>query len=488
MPVWKGLTMAKEIIHIPATKRKGTQVETKNKIRVAAYCRVSSEQDQQLNSFENQVTYYTDYINNRPDYTMAGIYADEGISGTNTRRRSDFNRMIGDCEAGLIDLIITKSISRFARNTQDCLKYSRQLKDLGIGIIFEKEGVNTLEATGELLFTILASLAQDESRSISENCKWGIQSLFQQGKWSLNTDRFYGYDKDGNGGLVVNPEQAKVVKWMFESFMAGVNPDVIKRILNEKNVPTAMGVKSWSVSTIKQILSNEKHTGDVILQKWYTPDYLSHKMAKNEGQLPKYHITEDHEAIVDKELWEATQLELKRRDDFMKEHHLKTMGQFTDQYPFSHRVICGCCGNTCARWQLTRSWGKVYVWDCGKKYSEKDEIRCSKSDRIYEAELYAGFIEAWNKILSRRKTNMRRWERMKENGDALQKLRAKQFIEITDGMEPLTEMDLTLVSKVFDHCIYDSKEGNTEYKFLDGTSITIHTRRDKNRSGQPGVE
>ena len=363
--------------------------------------------------------------------------------------------MIEDCEKGLIDLVITKSISRFARNTQDCLKYSRQLKDLGIGIIFEKEGVNTLEATGELLFTILASLAQDESISISENSKWGIQSLFQQGKWSLNTNRFYGYDKDENGDLIINPEQAKVVKWMYESFMDGLNPDAMKRILNEKEIPTATGGKGWSVSTIKQIMSNEKHMGDVILQKWYTPDYLSHKIAKNEGQLPKYHITEDHEAIVDKDLWEATQLELKRREDYMKEYNLKTMGQFTDKRPFTHKVICGCCGHTYARRTLQRSWGKVYAWSCGQKYIEKGKKNCPESDMIYEAELYAGFIEAWNKILSRRKTNMRKWERMAENGDALQKFRAKKFIKITDGMESLTEIDLDLVNKILNHCIYD---------------------------------
>lgn len=412
-----------------------------------------------------------------------GYCLDEGISGTSTRRRSDFNRMIEDCEKGLIDLVITKSISRFARNTQDCLKYSRQLKDLGIGIIFEKEGVNTLEATGELLFTILASLAQDESISISENSKWGIQSLFQQGKWSLNTNRFYGYDKDENGDLIINPEQAKVVKWMYESFMDGLNPDAMKRILNEKEIPTATGGKGWSVSTIKQIMSNEKHMGDVILQKWYTPDYLSHKIAKNEGQLPKYHITEDHEAIVDKDLWEATQLELKRREDYMKEYNLKTMGQFTDKRPFTHKVICGCCGHTYARRTLQRSWGKVYAWSCGQKYIEKGKKNCPESDMIYEAELYAGFIEAWNKILSRRKTNMRKWERMAENGDALQKFRAKKFIKITDGMEPLTEIDLDLVSKVLDHCIYDSEKGDTEYRFLDGISITAHTRRSEDRSG-----
>ena len=472
--------MAKEIIHIPANKKKGTQVETTKKLRVAAYCRVSSEQDQQLNSFENQVAYYTEYIERNPEYVMAGIYADEGISGTNTRKRGEFNRMIRDCEAGLIDLVITKSISRFARNTQDCLHYSRMLKDMGIGIIFEKENVDTTAASGELLFTILASLAQDESRTISENVVWGKQSLFSQGKWAMCTDRFYGYDKDEEGNLIINPEQAEVVKWMFESFITGMNPDIIARTLNEKGIPGAMGKPAWKVSTVKQVLKNEKHMGDVYLQKWYTPNYLTHKIAKNEGQLPMYHIKDDHEPIVDKELWEAVQLELARREAFMKEHELTTMGQFTDIRPFSHKVICGCCNHTYSRRTLTRSWGKVNTWECGQRYKEKGKRHCLESDILYEAELFDGFIEAWNKILSRRKTNMRRWERMALSGNALERVRAKQFIEITDGMEPLMEMDISLVSRVFDHCVYYSS-GDTEYHFLDGTVITVHTKskRDK---------
>jgi len=474
--------MAKEIIHIPASKSTGgIKAEEKKKIRVAAYCRVSSEQDQQLNSFENQVNYYTDYIERNPEYTMAGIYADEGISGTDTRKRSEFNRMIKDCEAGLIDMIITKSISRFARNTQDCLHYSRMLKDMGIGILFEKEHVDTTAASGELLFTILASLAQDESRTISENVVWGKQSLFLQGKWAMCTDRFYGYDKDEEGNLIINPEQGKVVKWLFESFISGVNPDVLAKALNEKGVPGAMGKPAWKVSTVKQVLRNEKHMGDVYLQKWYTPNYLTHKIAKNEGQLPMYQIKDDHEPIVSRELWEAVQLELDRRELFMKKHELTTMGQFTDERPFSHKVICGCCNHTYSRRTLTRSWGKIITWECGQRYKEKGKRHCRESDILYEQELLDGFVTAWNKILSRRKTNMRKWERMLSSGNALERVRAKQFIEITDGMEPLAENDIDLVNRVFDHCIYYNT-GDTEYHFLDGTIITVHTKSERNKS------
>ena len=234
--------MAREIVHIPARRGMSNRATvTDRKIRVAAYCRVSTDHEEQINSFENQVTYYTEYINRNPNYELADIYADEGISGTNTRRRDDFNRMIADCEAGKIDLIITKSISRFARNTQDCLNYSRKLKDLGIGIQFEKEGINTMDSSGELLFTILSSLAQDESRSISENCQWGIRSLFKQGVLHLNTNRFLGYDKDEKGNLVINEEQAAIVRRIYTEFMNGINPDVISRRLRDEGVPGCMG-------------------------------------------------------------------------------------------------------------------------------------------------------------------------------------------------------------------------------------------------------
>jgi len=468
--------MAREIIHIPAKpKRRGEAAQAESLIRVAAYCRVSSEREEQLNSFENQVTYYTDYINNNPKYEMAGIYADEGISGTNTKKREDFNRMIVDCEAGKIDLVITKSISRFARNTQDCLNYSRMLKGMGIGITFEKEGINTLDSTGELLFTILSSLAQDESRSISENSKWGIQSLFAQGKWSINTNNFYGYDKDENGQLIINKEQGKVVKWMFESFINGINPDTMARTLNKEKIPTITGKYNWNTSTIKKMLQNEKHMGDVILQKYYTPDFLTHKCAVNEGQLPKYHIKEDHEPIVDKELWEAVQLELKRRNEYMEEHKLLTMGQNTDIHPFSHKVICGCCNHNYLRRTRSHSWGKVIEWECGHKYITNGEKQCRESLTIYEKELFAGFMKSWNRILKSRDKYKEKWDRMLEKGDALQKVRAKQFIEITDGMEPVKEIDYLLVNKVLDHCIqYDS--GITEFRFLDGSIIKVFTQ------------
>ena len=227
------LKIARSITVIPAkqtsTAESGT-AQSVQKLKMAAYCRVSTDQEEQLLSYENQVNYYTNYISENPLYEYAGTYADEGISGTNTKKRDEFNRMIADCRAGKIDMIITKSISRFARNTLDCLNYVRELKDLGIGIIFEKENINTLDAKGEVLLTILSSLAQDESRSISENCTWGIRRRFETGKHKMSTKRFLGYDTDETGKLVINRTQESIVVRLYQEFMDGKTTDYIKRI------------------------------------------------------------------------------------------------------------------------------------------------------------------------------------------------------------------------------------------------------------------
>lgn len=252
--------MAKNITVIPASKKVTEGILARKeipKIRMAAYCRVSTDQEEQLSSYENQVSYYTNFISNNPQYELAGIYADEGISGTNTKKRKNFNRMIDDCEVGKIDRIIVKSISRFARNTLDCLNYVRRLKELGIGVTFEKEAIDTLDAKGEVLLTILSSLAQDESRSISENSTWGIRKRFEQGKFSVNTRKFMGYDSDENGNLIVNEEQAKTVRLIYEKYLSGRNYFVIARELNEAGIPGWNGKVNWIASTIETMLHNE---------------------------------------------------------------------------------------------------------------------------------------------------------------------------------------------------------------------------------------
>lgn len=440
------------------------------KLRVAAYCRVSTDQEEQLNSFENQVSYYTAYINGKPEYEMAGIYADEGISGTSTRKRTDFNRMISDCERGKIDLIIVKSISRFARNTQDCLSYSRKLKNMGIGVFFEKENINTMDGAGELLFTILSSLAQEESRSISENCKWGIRKKFSDGKYHLNTNRFLGYDKDEKGNLIINEEQAVTVRRVYKEFMDGVNPDIITKRLNDEKVPGCMGEPRWSCSTIWGILTNEKYMGDAILQKTYTSDFLTKKTEKNTGQITQYYVENDHEPIIEKDFWNAVQMEVQRRKEFMETHNLRTMGRYTDEQPFSSRVLCGTCGTIFWRRTLTRNGKHIKVWMCSQRYRQKGVVGCS-SETLKEDALHTAFIKAWNGIVENRSKYLERWKNDMRGDNPLLAFRAKQMLELTKG-KPMKSIDMALVGKVLEQCVILSPEVMEIY-FLDGTCVKI---------------
>jgi site-specific DNA recombinase len=288
--------MSKVISVIPAKPMQVIRgLSTEAKKRVAAYCRVSTDTEEQLSSYEAQVSYYEDYIKKRPDWEFVGIYADEGITGTNTKNRTDFNRMIDDCLAGRIDLVITKSISRFARNTLDCLRYVRMLKEKGVGIFFEKENIDTLDSKGEVLLTILSSLAQDESRSISENSRWGIMRRFQQGKVRVNHKKFTGFDKDENGELVIDKKEAAVVRRIFTEYLAGKGLKAIGEGLEEDGITTATGNSAWHASVIKQMLQNEKYAGDALLQKTVTVDFLTHKRVKNEGQVQQFFVENSHE-------------------------------------------------------------------------------------------------------------------------------------------------------------------------------------------------
>ena len=256
------------VMVIPAKRQVGNTVKQseQKKLRVAAYCRVSTDSEEQETSDEAQVTHYTEYIQKNPDWELAGIFADDGISGTNTKKRDEFNRMIEECMTGNIDMIITKSISRFARNTLDCLQYIRQLKDKNIPVYFEKESINTLDAKGEVLLTIMASLAQQESQSMSENIKLGLQYRYQQGKVQVNHNRFLGYTKDENGNLVIDPEQAEIVKRIYREYLEGSSMDKIAAGLMADGILTGAGKEKWHTSTINKILRNEKYMGDALLQ------------------------------------------------------------------------------------------------------------------------------------------------------------------------------------------------------------------------------
>ena len=355
------------VMLIPARRQVGSNArkkeEEKPKLRVAAYCRVSTDSDEQATSYEAQVEHYTEYIQKNPDWEFTGIYADDGISGTNTKKREEFNRMIDDCKAGKIDMIITKSISRFARNTLDCLKYIRELKDMNIPVIFEKESINTMDAKGEILITIMASLAQQESQSLSQNVKMGIQFRYQQGKVQINHNRFLGYTKDADGNLVIDPEQAEIVKRIYREYLEGLSMDKIAAGLERDGILTGAGKAKWHTSTINKILRNEKYIGDALLQKTYTTDFLNKTRVKNNGLMPQYYVEGNHEAIIPKEIYLQVQEELVRRRVVKTSANGKKRS-YSCNHCFSQIVICGECGEMFRRLHWNNRGVKSIVWRC----------------------------------------------------------------------------------------------------------------------------
>ncbi len=467
--------MSREVVHIPARRdRPADSSSPRKKKRLAAYCRVSTAEEDQLLSFENQKRYFEDYTTRHPEYTLVNIYPDEAISGTNTRRREAFNRMIADCEAGKIDVIITKSISRFARNTADCLKYTRRLKELGVAVIFEKEGINTLDGSGELLFTILSSLAQEESRSISDNCTWGIRYLFTQGVLHLNAKRFLGYDKDKDGKLVINPEQAGIVRRIYDEFLSGHAPGAIAGRLRDSGVPCCMGDTNWCASTIKSILRNEKYNGDALLQKTYTPDYLSHKSVKNNGEVAQVMIKDDHEAIIDRELWDIAQLELARQQTFRKEHSLRSTGRYTNGNPFSNKVFCTMCGSVYWRRTLAMLSGKKVFWEC-KSSSQGKIVKHCGNRRLTEKVLHSAFVGAWNWLVEHRADYAAGWHSQCEEKEhnPLKAFYAARLLAMTEGGLLMEELDRDVVRAVLER-VEVSKDGLTFF-LLDGTEISVST-------------
>ena len=339
---------------IPAKRQVGNNItqEEKPKLRVAAYCRVSTDSDEQATSYEVQIEHYTEFIQKNPNWVLAGIFADDGISGTNTKKRDEFNRMIDECMSGNIDMIITKSISRFARNTLDCLKYIRLLKEKNIPVFFEKENINTMDSKGEVLLTIMASLAQQESQSLSQNIKLGLQYRYQQGQVQVNHTRFLGYTKDADGHLIIDPEQAEVVRRIYREYLEGSSMDKIAKRLEADGILTGAGKTKWWTSTINKILRNEKYIGDALLQKTFTVDFLS-----------QYYVEGDHDAIISKEVFLLVQEELVRRRQVQtvpsgKKH------TYSANHCFAQIVFCGECGELYRRVHWNNRGCKSIVWRC----------------------------------------------------------------------------------------------------------------------------
>ena len=301
------------VIIIPAKPELAQEAAVKRQLRVAAYCRVSTEEEEQASSYEAQCQYYTDKIMSNKEWTMAGIFADEGISGTSTKKRTEFLRMIRQCRQKKIDLILTKSIQRFARNTLDCINYTRILRQLGIGVLFEKENINSLPPDSEFMITMYGAIAQSESESISGNIRRGRQMHAKVGTLKVPCYRLYGYEKDTEGKFRVIPEQAEIVRELYKRYESGASLRNLQDWLEENQIKTVLGESKWTTTSIKGILTNEKYCGDVLLQKTFRTDVISKKVIKNVGQMAQYYMPDHHEAIVSREQYNAVKAEMARR-------------------------------------------------------------------------------------------------------------------------------------------------------------------------------
>lgn len=375
---------------IPSTINPITQIPIHvNQIKkVAAYARVSTNSDEQYTSYEAQVNFYQKYIQEKPDWEYTEVYADEGLSGTTTKKRTEFNRMIKDALNGKINLIITKSISRFARNTLDTISYVRKLKAKGIEVYFEKENLWTLDPKSELILTIMASIAQEESRSISQNVTWGKRVGFQEGKVSFAYKRFLGYKKEDDK-IVIDEDQAVIVKMIYRMFLVeGKTPTGIAKYLKSQHIKTPSGKSvNWTKNTITSILTNEKYKGDALLQKTYTVNYLDHTKAVNKGQIPQYYVENNHPAIIDRDTWEQVQIEIKRRN--------KLGAHYSSSDVFASKLICEDCGGFYGKkkWHANSKYAR-FVYQCNNKF-HKGKDKC-KTPHLNEEAVKKKFIKAYN--------------------------------------------------------------------------------------------
>jgi len=370
----------------PITHLPGLSVR---KRRVAGYARVSTDKDEQFTSYEAQIDYYTQYIKRNPEWEFVTVYTDEGLSGLNAKKREGFNQMVEDALAGKIDLIVTKSVSRFARNTVDSLVTVRKLKEKGVEVYFEKENIFTLDSKGELLITIMSSLAQEESRSISENVTWGQRKRFSDGKVSLPYKSFLGYERGDDGFPKIVEEEAVLVRRIYALFMSGKTVCAIAKQFTCEGVPTPMGKTNWSVSTVESILTNEAYRGSKLLQKRYTVDFLTKTMKKNEGEVPQYWVEQSHEPIIQPDEWDAVQKEFTRR---------KALGRsYSGNSIFASRIICGDCGCFYGSkvWNSTSKYRRV-IWQCNNKF--KGEHKCT-TPHLDEVQIKARFLAAFGNLL-----------------------------------------------------------------------------------------
>ena len=459
---------SKNVTKIPATISQFTAapINKATKRKVAGYARVSTDHEEQLTSYEAQLDYYTNYIKGHDDWEFAGMFADEGVTGTSTRHRDGFNSMIEKALAGEIDLIITKSVSRFARNTVDSLSTIRKLKDHGTECYFEKENIWTFDSKGELLLTIMSSLAQEESRSISENVTWGHRKRFADGKVSVPFSNFLGYDRGPDGNLVINEEQAEIVRDIYGLFLDGLSYNAIAREMEKKGYKTARGKETWTGRGILGILTNEKYKGDALLQKCFTVSYLTKKQKKNEGEVPQYYVENNHEAIIPREKFDLAQAEVERR------RNLK--GRYSGVSIFSTHIKCGDCGNWYGSkvWHSTDKYKKT-VWNCNGKTTKK--CGC-KTPKIEEGQIKDWFIQALNsftedraEIIENVQTELERLTDVQELDDQIRELSADLNV-VADMMNEMIAQNARVAQ--------DQTEYQERYEGLNQRYLTIEAEAD----------
>lgn len=387
------------IVVIPAKSREETG-HTERNLRVAAYCRVSTDQEEQESSYEAQISYYTEKIGKNNDWQMAGIFADEGITGTQAKKRLEFLKMIRLCRQRKIDMVLTKSLSRFARNTVDSLNYIRELKALGIAVIFEKENINTLETDTEMMLTIMSCFAQAESESISKNVSWGIRQSFKNGNVPMQYARLLGYKKGDGGNAEIIPDEAEVVREIYRCYLDGMSMNLIADRLNAKGLTTKGSGSPYRKAVVQRILTNEKYTGDALLQKTYVTDCITKKTRKNNGELPMYLVKNHHEPIISRDDFNRVQEEMARRaaKRAIADKLTKTeQGKYSAKYALSELLICGECGEHYRRVTWTAKGFKEIKWRCVSRiqYGKK---KCHSSPTVDEQALHRAIVSAINDL------------------------------------------------------------------------------------------
>ena len=387
------------IVMIPAKAPEEIKKATKC-LKVAAYCRVSTDDKEQKTSYEAQIQYYTNKINKNPDWQMAGIFADEGITGTQAKKRPQFLKMIRLCRQGKIDVILTKSLSRFARNTVDSLNYIRELKMLGIAVISEKENINTLTAESEMLITIMSCFAQAESESISKNVSWGVRQSFKSGNVPMQYKKLLGYKKGENDLPEIIPEEAEIVKEIFRSYLDGMSLKQIADSLNSRGIKTKHKQTTWQTELVKSVLVNEKYTGDALLQKTYITDCITKKSRKNNGELPMYLVKNHHEPIISRADFNRVQEEMARRGAkkaIANKLGKTEQGKYSAKYALSELLICGECGSRYRRVTWTAKGFKEIKWRCINRI-QYGKRKCHSSPTIDEQPLHRAIVSAINEF------------------------------------------------------------------------------------------